>query len=83
MNSKTHPAGNYKLEEATGKQHKAQTRSVIQKNVAEGHIPKNTLQANHKLEEATRKQHKPKARSVIKTECGRRPHSKKYPAGKS
>ena len=50
--------------------------------MAEGHIPKNTQQANHKLEENIRKkQHKAKARSLIKQECGRRPQSKKYPAG--
>ena len=55
----------------------------FKKSVAEGHIPKRTLQANEKASEATRKQHKAKARSVIKKECGRRPHSKKDPAGKS
>ena len=27
------------------------------------------------------KQHNAKARSLIEKECGRRPHSKKYPAG--
>ena len=29
MNSKKHPAGNHELEDATRKQHKAQTRSAI------------------------------------------------------
>ena len=56
---------------------------MLPSDVAEGHILKDTLQANHKSEEATRKHHKAKARSVIKKERGRRPHSKKHPAGKS
>ena len=56
---------------------------MLPSDVAKGHILKDTLQANHKSEEATRKHHKAKARSVIKKECGRRPHSKKDPAGKS
>ena len=54
--------------------HKAKARIVNYKTHPAG---------NFKLEEATRKQHKAKARSVIKKECGRRPHSKKHPAGKS